>query len=150
MAGHYQRSSYRYPNLRVTVKHETDERFVHEVVARPKTHQHNTTVYYNTNHHRMNSNNNKRRSKKSDRQEIRPLMEIQANQYPIYTEFNYTYTFKPKSQSNNQYRNRKAELDWDHAFDLDQIELYSTRIDSDNYSLTSSTHSSNDNSFSSD
>lgn len=53
---------------------------------------------------------------------------------------------QPKQRG--QYRNRKAELDWDHAFDLDLIDLYTANIDVDRHSLTS-TISSSDHSFSS-
>jgi hypothetical protein len=51
-------------------------------------------------------------------------------------------------QKRVQYRNRKAELDWDHAFDLDQIDLYPAQNDIDIESLISS-NSSSDNSYSS-
>jgi hypothetical protein len=57
--------------------------------------------------------------------------------------------FKPREpRQRGQYRNRKAELDWDHAFDLDLIDLYPTYNDLDSRSLIS-TISSSDHSFSS-
>ncbi len=170
MAGHQQRSC-RYSNLRITVKNETEERSVTEVYSKPRTYRsknnyHSTTIYYNSNHRQKQYFNHpsppsqstvQRHSKKYDRfdyhnqrqQPIRPLMEIKDNQFSVHHDFNdnditYSYNFKQRGQ----YRNRKAELDWDHAFDLDQIDLYTTQNDIDNYSLTS-TNSSSDNSFSS-
>jgi hypothetical protein len=92
-------------------------------------------------------------------QPIRPLMEIKDNQFSLHHDLNdnnddedndMTYcTLKEREpEQRGQYRNRKAELDWDHAFDLDLIDLYTTHIDVDSHSLTS-TISSSDNSFSS-
>jgi len=172
MAGHQQRSC-RYPNLLVTVKRETEERLVTETYSNSRTYRsknnyhsifyHPTTIYYNSNHrqkqyfNRPSQSTVQHHSKKYDRfdyhnqrqQPIRPLMEIKDNQFSVNHDFNdnditFSYNFKQRGQ----YRNRKAELDWDHAFDLDQIDLYTTQNDIDNYSLTS-TNSSSDNSFSS-
>jgi len=169
MAGHQQRS-YRYPNLLVTVKHETEERSVTEIHSNPRTYRsknnyhstfyHPTTIYYNSNHRQKQHFNRplpppttQHRSKKHDRlnyhnqkqqQPIRPLMEIEDNQI-----FVHDNTFKQKEpKQRDQYRYRKVELDWDHAFDLDQVELYTTQYDIDNYSLTS-INSSSESSFSS-
>jgi hypothetical protein len=155
MAGHQQRS-FRYPSLRVTVKHETDERLVTEIYStRPKNNYHSTTIYYNSNHRQKQQFNRpppsttvQRRSQNYthvhySQQPIRPLMEINNH------EINYCYIFQQREpKQHGQYRNRKAELDWDHAFDLDQINLYTKQNDSDNHSLTS-INSSSDNSFSS-
>jgi hypothetical protein len=76
---------------------------------------------------------------------IRPLMEIKDNRVSLHYDYdqdaNMTYQDyahkEPKQRG--QYRNRKAELDWDHAFDLDLIDLYTTttNIDADRHSLTS-------------
>jgi hypothetical protein len=174
MANHQQRS-YRYPNLLVTVKHETEERSVTEIHSNPRTYRsknnyhstfyHPTTIYYNSNHRQKQHFNRpspppttQRRSKKHDRlnyhnqkqqqqqqqQPIRPLMEIEDNQIFVHDD-----TFKQKEpKQRDQYRYRKVELDWDHAFDLDQVELYTTQYDIDNYSLTS-INSSSESSFSS-
>ena len=60
----------------------------------------------------------------------------------------YVINKQREPKQRGQYRNRKAELDWDHAFDFDLIDLYTTRNDIDNCSLTS-INSSSDNSFSS-
>jgi hypothetical protein len=90
-------------------------------------------------------------------QPIRPLMEIKDNLVTKHANIDYdshdtdiTYReFKQREpQQRGQYRNRKAELDWDHAFDLDLIDLYPTTNDIDSYSLTS-TVSSSEHSFSS-
>ena len=105
-------------------------------------------------------------------QSIRPLMEIKDNLFLLH---HHQQKSTNTNDSNNdddegddddkesisslisklkqpkqrgQYRNRKAELDWDHAFDLDLIDLYPTQPDLDRYSLTS-TLSSSDHSFSS-
>jgi len=162
MATHQQRS-YRCPNLLITVKHETDERSVTEVYLNSRTYRskntyHPTTIYYNSNHrqqkhfHRSSQSSTvQHRSQKYDRsfyyhnqqQPIRPLMEIKDNQFCVYNNFK-----QREAKQHGKYRNRKAELDWDHGFDLDQIDLYTTQNDSDNYSLTS-INSSSDNSFSS-
>ena len=159
MATHQQR----YTNLRVTVKHETEERSVSEISSNSKTHYsknhsrptyyHPTTIYYNSNHRQKQQFTRPSPPKVQYRsqnynqfyqQPIRPLMEIKDNYFDdIYS------NFTPKeSKQRGQYRNRKAELDWDHAFDLDQIDLYTTQNDIDNYSLTS-LNSLSDNSFSS-
>lgn len=94
---------------------------------------------------------------------IRPLMEIKDNHFSSHQDFDdndkdnqddedtkSTYSnSKPREpKQRGQYRNRKAELDWDHAFDLDLIDLYSIQPDPDSRSLTS-TISSSDHSFSS-
>ncbi|CAF2532892.1 unnamed protein product [Rotaria sp. Silwood2] len=90
-------------------------------------------------------------------QPIRPLMEIKNDLFSSHHDLNdddgdndMTYhTFKQREpKQRGQYRNRKAELDWDHAFDLDLIDLYTTHIDIDSHSLTS-TVSSSDHSFTS-
>lgn len=171
MAGHQQRS-YRYPNLLITVKHETDERLVKENytnsrIYHSKNNYYPTTIYYNSNHRQKqhfnrpsssssSSSTVQRRSRKNDRfsyynqQPIRPLMEINDDEFNDNTT-SYSYKFKQREpKQRDQYRNRKAELDWDHAFDLDQIDLYTTQNDIDNHSLTSMNSSTdNDNSFSS-
>jgi hypothetical protein len=172
MAGHQQRSS-RYSNLLVTVKHETEERSVTEIhsnlrTCRSKNNYHSTfyhptTIYYNSNHRQKEHFNRpspplitQRRSKKYDRryyhnqqQPIRPLMEIEDNQFFLHHDYNNN-TFKQKEpKQRDQYRNLKVELDWDHAFDLEQVELYTTQNDIDNYSLTS-INSSSESSFSFD
>jgi hypothetical protein len=158
MAGYQQQRSCRYPNLRVTVKHETEERSVTEIYSNPKTRHsknnsrptyfHPTTIYYNSNQRqkqhftRPSPPKVQHRSQNYDRfyqQPIRPLMEIEDN----YSDFEQK---QPKQRG--QYRNRKAELDWDHAFDLDQVDLYTTQNDIDNHSL-SSLNSLSENSFSS-
>ncbi|CAF4009389.1 unnamed protein product [Rotaria magnacalcarata] len=79
-------------------------------------------------------------------QPMRSLVELADNKISLYHDGNdNSMTFsnitprEPKQRG--QYRNRKAELDWDHAFDLDQIDLYATQYDIDNRSL-SSIHSS--------
>lgn len=123
----YPTRSSRYPNLRITVQRESQERLVREV----QSHPHPTTIYYNRN----------RRYQPSTANQIRPLMEISNAYIP---------PSPPRRQRRAQYRNRKAELDWDHAFDLNQVDLYSTsQYECDNYSLTSS-NSSTDNSLISD
>ncbi len=158
MAVHQQRS-HRYPSLLVTVKHETEERLVTEIYANSRTYRsknnyrsafsHPTTIYYNSNHRQKQYFTRQKPSpptiqrhpQKYDRlhqQPIRPLMEIDNN----------NMTYSTCKQREPKYRNRKAELDWDHAFDLDLIDLYATDIDVDSYSLTSII-SSSDNSFSS-
>ena len=178
MNTHQHRSDRYHSNLLVTVKHETEERSVTETYSNPRkrrsknnnrpTYFHPTTIYYNSNHRQKQQHFTRsppstvqHRSQNYDRhqyhnhqqQPIRPLMEIKDNDFCFYHDFNdndSTYlTFKQREPKQyGQYRNRKAELDWDHAFDLDQINLYTTENDSDNHSLTSF-HSSSDNSFSS-
>ena len=64
------------------------------------------------------------------------------------TDITYREVKQREPQQRGQYRNRKAELDWDHAFDLDLIDFYPTTNDIDSYSLTS-TVSSSEHSFSS-
>lgn len=168
----YHHQSYQYPNLLVTVKHETDERSVSETnnsksrAYRSKknsksSYLYPTIIYYNSNYlyqqqkqgssRRSSLSNSQRRMKKNDQfyynnqqqqQPIRPLMEIIDNNNYSYNDFN---SQKRNSSKRNpreptqrgQYRNRKAELDWDHAFDLDQADLYTIQHDSDNQSLTS-------------
>ena len=138
----YQTRSSRYPNLRITVKQETKERSVREI----SSYAHPTTIYYNRNHRRIPSNAQSHPTKSNQfspqQPPIRPLMEISSSDY------SYMYPVKPRqAKQRGQYRNRKAELDWDHAFDLDQIDLYTIQQDIDNYSLASS-NSSTDNSYS--
>ena len=89
---------------------------------------------------------------------IRPLMEIKDNlffddndkdnQDDEETKITCSISQQREPKQRGQYRNRKAELDWDHAFDLDLIDLYSIQPDPDSRSLTS-TISSSDHSFSS-
>ena len=99
---------------------------------------------------------------------IRPLMEIKDNLVLSHhdyddndkdhdddgddagdeTKMTYSLSKLREPKQRGQYRNRKAELDWDHAFDLDLIDLYSSQPDPDSRSLTS-TISSSDHSFSS-
>jgi hypothetical protein len=97
-------------------------------------------------------------------QPIRPLMEIKDNLFALHHNFDdnndddnddnddnnmTSHLFKQREpRQRGQYRNRKAELDWDHAFDLDLIDLYPTYNDADSRSLTS-TISSSDHSFTS-
>ncbi|CAF0976409.1 unnamed protein product [Adineta steineri] len=179
MNGHQQQQprSDRYPNLLVTVKHETNERLVTENYSNSQkrrskknyrpTNFHPTTIFYNSNHHYRQKQHFTRTLPSTNeyydrlqyhnyQQPIRPLMEIKNNHTYISRDLNddddddIAYlNFKPKEPTQRgQYRNRKAELDWDHAFDLDQIHLYTTQNDIDNHSLISF-HSSSDNSFSS-
>jgi hypothetical protein len=91
-------------------------------------------------------------------QSIRPLMEIKDNLFALHHDFddkddddgdkdtNHSISKQREPKQRGQYRNRKAELDWDHAFDLDLIDLYTTHNDVDSRSLTS-TISSSDHSF---
>ena len=91
---------------------------------------------------------------------IRPLMEIKDDLFSTHFDFgnnendnndneiNYHIFKRRNPKQRGQYRNRKAELDWDHAFDLDLINLYATHIDTDHHSLTNAI-SSSENSFSS-
>lgn len=96
-------------------------------------------------------------------QPIRPLMEIKDNLFSSHhdlddtdkdnqddeeTKITHSMSKQREPKQRGQYRNRKAELDWDHAFDLDLIDLYSIQPDPDSRSLTS-TISSSDHSFSS-
>ncbi len=90
-------------------------------------------------------------------QPIRPLMEIKDNLFSLHHEsdendddndLSYRIFKQREPKQRGQYRNRKAELDWDHAFDLDLIDLYPTSNDPDSRSLIS-TISSSDHSFSS-
>ena len=90
-------------------------------------------------------------------QPIRPLMEIKDNRFSLHhdsddndddNDINYRMFKQREPKQRGQYRNRKAELDWDHAFDLDLIDLYPTYNDIDTRSLLS-TISSSDHSFSS-
>ena len=134
-------------------------------------------IYYNSNHRPQHQThfmrpppasprrqsqryyNNYDRTHHHPHQPIRPLMEIKDNVVPLRHDFDddkddhdndlTCQAFgqrQPKQRG--QYRNRKAELDWDHAFDLDLIDLYTANIDVDRHSLTS-TISSSDHSFSS-
>jgi len=172
----HQHRSDRYPNLLVTVKQETEERSVTETYSNPRkrrsknnhrsTYIHPTTIYYNSNHRqtqhftrsppstvRRHSQNYDRLQYHNYQQPIRPLMEIRDNHFYFHHDVNdndidYLPFQQREAKQHRQYRNRKAELDWDHAFDLDQIHLYTTQNDIDNHSLTSY-HSSSDNSFSS-
>lgn len=129
-----------------------------------------TTTYYNSNiryqqqkqHNRYpsSSNANQRHSQNNTRSfyynhqqqpSMRSLIELKDNQISVYHDGNdKSMTFSnvtPRElKQRGQYRNRKAELDWDHAFDLDQIDLYTTQYDIDNHSLTS-IHSSSDSSL---
>lgn len=179
MANREQRS-WRYPNIIVTVKNETDERSVTEISSKSQrnlsknnhhtSYYHPTTVYYNSNYryqqqkqrfHSTSSSNPQRRSKNLDyfyhqksQEAVRPLMDIQDSPIPFYNDFNHKNT-NAYSNSNvrepkqrGKYRNRRAELDWDHGFDLDQTALYTTSNDIDNHSL-SSMNSSGNNSLSS-
>ena len=77
-------------------------------------------------------------------------MELRDNQSPVCYTHSTAYPAGQQRQprQRGQYRNRKAELDWDHAFDLDLIDLYARQHDSDNHSLASIT-SSSDQSFTS-
>ena len=105
-------------------------------------------------------NNHDRNHFHYQQQPIRPLMEIKDNLLPLHdnnddddededdNDTSYRSYKQKEPKQRGQYRNRKAELDWDHAFDLDLIDLYTPHIDVDSRSLTS-TISSSDNSFSS-
>jgi hypothetical protein len=205
MAGQQQQYPSRYPNLLVTVKHETDERSASETYSNPRMRRSKDNyrpssfqaknVYYNSNHRHHNhhqqppyftrpSHTSPRSQQQSfyptyDRlhyqyphQPIRPLMEIKDNLFSLHhDEFdnndddnndnddvlddddddkNITYCISKQREprQRGQYRNRKAELDWDHAFDLDLVDLYSIHPDPDTRSLIS-TISSSDHSFSS-
>jgi hypothetical protein len=198
MAGQQQQYTPRYPNLLVTVKHETDERsggdtYSNQRIRRSKDNYRPSTfqaknVYYNTNHRHHQqppyfthpSHTSPRRQQQSyyptyDRlhyhyqhqQPIRPLMEIKDNLFSLHHDdfdnndddnnddvddddksITYSISKQREPKQRGQYRNRKAELDWDHAFDLDLIDLYATHPDSDSRSLIS-TISSSDHSFSS-
>ncbi|UJR10267.1 hypothetical protein I4U23_014475 [Adineta vaga] len=159
----YSQQSNQYPKLLITVKHETEERSVIEAYSNPRKYRsknhsrsknfHPTTIYYNSNHHHNShftrssypSKAYERFSYSNHPSTLRPLMEIKN-----FDQDELAYlTFKQREpKQRGQYRNRKAELDWDHAFDLDQIHLYTTQNDLDNHSLTSF-QSSSDNSFSS-
>lgn len=176
MSGYQQRRSSRYSNLLITVKPETDERSVTEIQTnnrpyRSKNNYHSTTIYYNSNNRKQKQNYNRpsppptvqRHSPKYNhysyynqhyqpqQQPIRPLMEIEDHyQHLRDHDLAYTCTFKYReSKKGDQYRNQAVELDWDHGFDLEQIDLYTTQNDIDNYSLTS-INSSTDNSVLSD
>ncbi|CAF0977375.1 unnamed protein product [Adineta ricciae] len=157
MNGYSQRSN-RHPNLLITVKHETEERSViethsnHQRKRRTKTNYYPTTIYYNSNHRQKSQatrSSYPTRNYERYPSTVRPLMEIK-NVYEDFDKNEIAYlTYNPReSKQRGQYRNRKAELDWDHAFDLDQLHLYTAQIDLDNHSLTS-LQSSTDNSFSS-
>ena len=160
MAGYHQRSC-RYPSLRITVKHETEERSVTEIYSNPRVYHHPKTVFYNSNHrqkqyfNRPSTTVQHRSSQKYHHihhqqppPPIRPLMEIQDFNDHDYSYSSYIFKQKEPAKQRGQYRNRKAELDWDHAFDLDQIDLYPVQNDIDIDSLIS-LNSSSDNSFSS-
>jgi len=133
-------------------------------------------AYYNSNHQRQQQKFFTRSSHTSPRrqqpqyynsydrihyhyqhQPIRPLMDIKDNILALQhddedddndNDMAYRAFKQREPKQRGQYRNRKAELDWDHAFDLDLIDLYPTNMDVDSHSLTS-TISSSDNSFSS-
>ncbi|CAF2049281.1 unnamed protein product [Rotaria magnacalcarata] len=91
-------------------------------------------------------------------QPLQPLMEIKDDLFSSHHDLNvgdnndndttYHSVKQREPKQRGQYRNRKAELDWDHAFDLDLIDFYPTQNDIDSHSLTS-TISSSDHSFSS-
>ena len=134
----YPTRSSRYPNLRITVQRESKERSVREVHSHP----HPTTIYYNRNRRYPPSNIQQYPSKYN---QIRPLMEI-SNGYSPTPPPPPPPPRRRETTARGQYRNRKAELDWDHAFDLNQLDLYSTQYESDNYSMSSS-NSSTDNSL---
>jgi hypothetical protein len=143
MAGQQTQSqrSNRYPNLLITVKRESTERSVTENPPKPRTrrptdnhrprNKPGRTVFYNSNY--------------------RPSHLLR---YPIEVETKKTNVpshpiGQPREpQQRGQYRNRKAELDWDHTFDLDQVDAYTIQYDSDNRSLMSFTSSSDQSFFS--
>ena len=79
-------------------------------------------------------------------------VKIKTNYFPLNNDSNNNISYrmcKPRELTHRgQCRNRKAELDWDHAFDLDQVHLYTTQNDIDDHSLAS-IHSSYDRSLSS-
>ncbi|CAF1237968.1 unnamed protein product [Rotaria sordida] len=144
-------STYFHPT---TIYYNTNHRYKQEK-------QHFTRSSSSTIQHRSQNNDHfyyynqqkQEQQEQEQQQPIRPLMEIKDNQFSLCNNLNdkkvtYSNLKQREPRQRGQYRNRKAELDWDHAFDLDQIDLYTTQNDIDNYSLTS-IHSSGDNSLSS-
>lgn len=153
MAGQQAQSqrSNRYPNLLITVKRESTERSVTEAHSNPRTRLPNDnhrprnkpgrTVFYNSNYRQTHPL--RPSSMSCPKQCDRYLIEAETKQITVPSH----PTGQPREpQQRGQYRNRKAELDWDHTFDLDQIDLYTIQTDSDNRSLMSFT-SSSDQSF---
>ena len=139
-------SSFQPKNVYYNSNHQQQQYFIRPSPSRQQQQFYNS---YDRNHHYQQD------------QPIRPLMEIKDNLCSLHDDDNadddgdndksdITHgSYKEREpKQRGQYRNRKAELDWDHAFDLDLVHLYSTHIDVDNRSLTS-TISSSDNSFSS-
>ena len=155
MAGQQPQSqrSNRYPNLLITVKRESTERSVTEPHSNPRTRRPNDnhrlrnkpsrTVFYNSNY--RHTHPLRPSSMSCPKQCDRYLIEAETKQMTVPSH----PTGQPREpQQRGQYRNRKAELDWDHTFDLDQIDLYTIQNDSDNRSLMSFTSSSDQSSLS--
>lgn len=136
-----------------TIYYNSNRRYQqHEYFPQTSTRRHKHSFYPNSDHYQH--------------QPIRPLMEIKDNLSPLHHHQSTNTDDDDEGDDNEknsidslisklkqpkqrgQYRNRKAELDWDHAFDLDLIDLYPTQPELDRYSLTS-TISSSDHSFSS-
>lgn len=175
MAGQQNQYSPRYPSLLVTLKHKPDDRSLADAFCSPRVRRPKDNHYappspyqpknvYFTGAPRYSAqqpvarrpkqpfhNSTERIHHPYPPQPIRPLMEIKDNAFPLHNDTEYDFDddeSEKGAKQRAQYRNRKAELDWDHAFDLDLIDLYTTPIDTDSHSLTS-TISSTDTSFSS-
>jgi hypothetical protein len=151
-----------YESLCVTVKCDGNERSVIEDRSHVRTHRSKDTyrqrtlpvrtIFYDANQHRssasirsttMNSNNQKRSSKSYERTSgTLPLPTNNHNHQLIHFHGNGKTLARSSGQQRGQYRNRKAELDWDHTFDLDQLDLYTITNDIDNHSVNSLTSSS--------
>ena len=153
MAGQQQAQSQysnRHPKLLITVKRESAERSVTESYAHPRTprprNHPGKTVFYNSNYrhsHLLRPTSVSSTSSSWPKHCERYLNDVETKpSTPIEKK-----VAQPREpQQRGQYRNRKAELDWDHTFDLDQLELYTIQNDSDTRSLLSFT-SSSDQSF---
>ena len=121
MAGQQQQQNCvnRYPNLRITVKKDSEERSVKETSSCSSS---NPRAYRSTGFYPMKT---------------------------VYYNSNYRHTYRSKPCEEKKFVNpsrryrKKFELDWDHTFDLDQLE-YSplANNDSDNQSLISSSDQS--------
>ncbi|CAF3765962.1 unnamed protein product [Rotaria socialis] len=130
----YPTTTYYNRNVRCQQQQQQHNRYPSSYCVNQPHSQNNTRFYY--------------RNHRQQQPPMRSLMELTDNKTSLYHDGNdNSMTFsnvtprEPKQRG--QYRNRKAELDWDHAFDLDQIDLYTTQYDIDNHSLNS-IHSSGD------
>ncbi|UJR35633.1 hypothetical protein I4U23_028383 [Adineta vaga] len=124
----------------------SQQQYPHRLHTSPR-HQSKQTIY-----------NSDRIHQQYPQQSIRPLMEIKDNLFSLHNDIepdiddddldkqSPRLLQQKDTKQRVQYRNRKVELDWDHAFDLDLIDLYTTHIDTDSHSLTS-TISSTDTSY---